>query len=253
MKATQARLAGGPPRRLREEGGPTMYRHTIAVLSLAALLGGCTAAEQKPTVMQPTPQPMTFREPAPSYSNPGSIFSEGDAQYLYADSRARRVGDIVLVNVVENASGSNQAETKADRSSNTEFGVTALFGKTKVPVLGGAVSPDPIFGTSTTKKFDGKASTTRTNRVTATVAARVINIMPDGLMQIEGARETKVNNETQYLVVSGLVRARDVAADNSVMSTQMADAQIAYYGKGVVSDKQKPGWFTRLMDNVWPF
>ena len=101
--------------------------------------------------------------------------------------------------------------------------------------------------------FDGKASTTRANKVTATVAARVVNVMPDGLLQVEGARETKVNNETQYLVVSGLIRSRDVAADNSIMSTQMADAQIAYYGKGVVSDKQKPGWFTRLMDHVWPF
>ena len=81
----------------------------------------------------------------------------------------------------------------------------------------------------------------------------MVNVMPDGLLQVEGARETKVNNETQYLVVSGLIRSRDVAADNSIMSTQMADAQIAYYGKGVVSDKQKPGWFTRLMDHVWPF
>lgn len=229
-----------------------MYRR-ITVLSLVFALGGCTAAEQRPTVMQPVPQPMAYREPAPSYSNPGSIFHDNDAQYLYADSRARRVGDLVLVNVVESASATNEAQTKADRDSSSEYGVTAMFGHSKLPVVGGAVGSDPLFGTSTNKKFDGKASTTRANKVTATVAARVLNVMPDGLLQIEGARETKVNNETQYLVVSGLIRSRDVAADNSIMSTQMADAQIAYYGKGVVSDKQKPGWFTRLMDNVWPF
>lgn len=225
----------------------------FAVLSVLVLLGGCTAAQQKPTLMQPVPQPMTYREPAPSYSNPGSIFNDNDAQYLYADSRARRVGDIVMVNVVESASATNEAETKADRDSSSEYGVTALFGRNKMPLVGGAVGSDPLFGTATNKKFDGKASTTRANKVTATVAARVINVMPDGLLQIEGARETKVNNETQYLVVSGLIRSRDVASDNSIMSTQMADAQIAYYGKGVVSDKQKPGWFTRLMDHVWPF
>lgn len=229
-----------------------MYRR-FAVLSMALVLGGCTAAEQRPTVMQPVPQPMTYREPAPSYSNPGSIFNENDAQYLYADSRARRVGDIVMINVVESASATTEAETKADRESDTEYGVTALFGRAKMPLVGGTVGDAPLLGTSTSKSFDGKASTTRANKVTATVAARVINVMPDGLLQVEGARETKVNNETQYLVVSGLIRSRDVARDNSIMSTQMADAQIAYYGKGVVADKQKPGWLTRLLDHVWPF
>ena len=122
-----------------------------------------------------------------------------------------------------------------------------------MPLVGGTVGDIPLLGTSTEKSFDGKASTTRANKVTATVAARVVNVMPDGLLQVEGARETRVNNETQYLVVSGLIRSRDVASDNSIMSTQMADAQISYYGKGVVADKQKPGWFTRLMDHVWPF
>ena len=229
-----------------------MYRR-FAVLSLMLVLGGCTAAEQRPTVMQPVPQPMTYREPAPSYSNPGSIFNEHDAQYLYADSRARRVGDIVMVNVVESSSASTEAETKADRDSDSEYGVTALFGRAKMPLVGGVVGDAPLLGTSSSKSFDGKASTTRANKVTATVAARVVNVMPDGLLQVEGARETKVNNETQYLVVSGLIRSRDVASDNSIMSTQMADAQISYYGKGVVADKQKPGWFTRLMDHVWPF
>ena len=89
--------------------------------------------------------------------------------------------------------------------------------------------------------------------MTATVAARVVNVLPDGLLRIEGARQTKVNNETQYLVVAGLIRSRDVASDNSVLSTQIADAQISYYGEGVIADKQKPGWLTRLLDNIWPF
>ena len=115
-----------------------MYRR-FAALSLLFVMGGCTAAEQRPTVMRPVPQPMTYREPAPSYNNPGSIFNENDAQYLYADSRARRVGDIVLVNVVESASATNEAETKADRNSSSDYGVTALFGRDKMPVVGGAV------------------------------------------------------------------------------------------------------------------
>ena len=78
-------------------------------------------------------------------------------------------------------------------------------------------------------------------------------LLPGGLMEIEGAREIRVNEETEYMVVRGMIRSKDVSADNSVLSTQIADASIEYYGKGVLSDKQKPGWFTRLMDNIWPF
>lgn len=220
-----------------------------AVLALA----GCTAAEQKPTIIQPVTQPMAYRDPAPTYSNPGSIFSDGDAQFLFDDHRARRVGDIVLVNVVESASAANEASTDTNRDSKSEYGVSALFGRTSIPLFGGNVGSNPVLGTKTKKEFSADGSTTRNNKVSATVAARVVNVLPDGLLRIEGARETKVNNETQYLVVAGLIRSRDVASDNSVLSTQIADAHISYYGQGVIADKQKPGWLTRLLDTIWPF
>jgi flagellar L-ring protein precursor FlgH len=225
----------------------------FAALALAVPLTGCTAATTAPTLMQPVVQPMSFQEPAPTYSNPGSLFNEQEAQYLFSDSRARRVGDIVTVKVVESSTGTNTANTTAKRDSSTELTVSSLFGRTAMPVAGGLIGSEPLFATETSRDFQGDGTTTRRNTITATVAARVINVMPDGLLQIEGARETKVNNETQYLVVSGLIRSRDVSADNSVLSTQIADAQIAYYGKGVVSDRQRPGWFSRLLDNVWPF
>ena len=230
-----------------------MPRSRFAALALAALLSSCTAADTQPALMQPVLQPMTFQEPVPAYSNPGSLFNDQEAQYLFADSRARRVGDIVTIKVVESSTGTNTANTTSNRDSSTEYSVSSLFGKTAMPVLGGSIGTAPLLGTETSKEFKGDGSTTRRNTITATVAARVIAVLSDGLLQIEGARETKVNNETQYIVISGLIRARDVAADNSVLSTQIADARIAYYGKGVVSYKQRPGWFTRLMDNVWPF
>ncbi len=89
--------------------------------------------------------------------------------------------------------------------------------------------------------------------MTSSLAARVLRVLPGGLLQIEGAREIRVNEETEYMVVRGMIRSKDVDADNSIYSTQIADASIEYYGKGVLADKQKPGWFTRLMDNIWPF
>ena len=216
-------------------------------------LAGCTAAEQKPTIIQPVTQPMAYREPAPTYSNPGSIFNDGDAQFLFDDHRAKRVGDIVMVNVVESASAANEATTDTNRDSNSEYAIRISIRQNFIPLFGGNVGSTPVLGTNTKKEFSADGSTTRNNKVTATVAARVVNVLPDGLLRIEGARQTKVNNETQYLVVAGLIRSRDVASDNSVLSTQIADAQISYYGEGVIADKQKPGWLTRLLDNIWPF
>jgi flagellar L-ring protein precursor FlgH len=81
----------------------------------------------------------------------------------------------------------------------------------------------------------------------------VLNVLPGGVLQVQGARAVRVNEETQYMVVSGLVRMQDVGPDNSVESTMLADSRIEYFGEGVLADKQKQGWLTRLMDNVWPF
>ena len=226
-------------------------KRILPIICIAMLLGGCTASRVEPMVIQPTPRPMTFQQPPPTYSNPGSIFDAANANYLFTDSRARRVGDIVTVNIVETSQGTSSANTNTSRTSSSSYEVGSLFFNTGGDVLG-LFNSNPLLSTGTSNQFNGQGSTTRTNNVTATVAARVINIQPNGLLEIEGIRETKVNNETQYLVVKGLIRARDIAADNSIMSTQIADAHIAYYGQGVINDRQKPGWLARLFDTIWP-
>ena len=84
------------------------------------------------------------------------------------------------------------------------------------------------------------------------MAARVVNVLPDGLLRIEGARETKVNNETQFLVVAADPQPRRGGGQQCSVHAD-ADAHISYYGEGVIADKQKPGWLTRLLNNIWPF
>ena len=126
-----------------------------------------------------------------------------------------------------------------------------LFNKPRV--LGIPIGPNPFLQTNSASEFSGSGTTSRNNKVSATLAARVIGVLQGNILQLEGVRQTRVNNETQYIVITGLVRASDVKADNTVLSTQIANAEISYYGQGVVSDKQKPGWFTRLMDTISPF
>lgn len=222
------------------------------------LLAGCGAPKQDPSIMPPITPPQAYVEPEERYDNPGSLYQSGGTDTLFADTRAHRVGDIVMVKIVENNKAKNKATMDSNKDQSNSYGVDAFFGKSQVGMLpGGGGAKMPVggigFGTTSVSELSSDGETKREGTVTATLAARVTRLLPGGLMQIEGARETKVNGETQYLVVTGLIRPMDVSPDNTITSNRIADAQIAYYGKGVISDTQKPGWFTRLMNNVWPF
>ena len=236
-------------------------RYLIPVLALTYLF--CVACggspTRRPALHPPVTPPQEYRQEANSANNPGSIFAASETDTLFEDSRARRVGDIVVVKLVENTKAQNKAETSSKKNSGNDYQVGALFGQSSsgfIPLLG--VGPTskvgvPALSSSSASDLSATGKTKRENYVTTSLAARVIRVLPGGLLQIEGAREIRVNEETEYMVVRGMVRTKDVSADNSVLSTQIADASIEYYGKGVLADKQKPGWFTRLMDNVWPF
>ena len=169
------------------------------------------------------------------------------------------VGDIVLVKLVENTKAQNKAETTATKKGTNDYQVSAMFNRDHagfIPFMPIGPQPSvglPVLNTSSASDLNGTGKTKRENYVTTSLATRVLRVLPGGLMEIEGAREIRVNEETEYMVVRGMIRSKDVSADNSVLSTQIADASIEYYGKGVLADKQKPGWFSRLMDNVWPF
>ena len=223
------------------------------------LLGGCNATKEQPVVMPPVTPTQAYVEPEVRYANPGSIYDEGNADGLFADARARRVGDIVMVRIVENMQAKNKAELSADKENSNEYRIGAYMRVQDINPLGTGKYASPqsgpgvVFDTGSRSESTANGETKRENTVVATVAARVVRLMPGGAMQIEGARETRVNDETQFLVVRGIIRAVDVAADNSITSNRIADAHIAYYGEGVLADKQKPGWLTRLLDNLWPF
>jgi len=246
-----------------------LFLRTLALFCALFFLSGCNGSKKSPDIMpQAVPAQEYHDTAAMREKNPGSLFNDAEADQLFGDGRARRVGDLVVVKIVEQTAAKTKADTTAKKNSNNNYGIGAFFGASEVPLvpvvnanLPGVSSAriDPTYSkmlaldTRSTSNLNGTGETKRENNVKTSMAARVIRVLPGGLLQIEGARETRVNEETEYMVLTGVIRARDVAADNSVMSTQIADASISYYGKGVLADKQKPGWFTRLMDNIWPF
>ena len=236
------------------------FKYLAAALVSAAFLSGCNASGNKPTAMPNLTPVQTYTEPEQRYSNPGSLFSESNSNLLFEDSRARRVGDIVLVKIVENTKAKHKADTTTDKKSGIELGVGAFLGRNTVSpwLVGGGsfagqVGADPMISATSNSNLSATGETKRENYVTTTIGARVINVLPNNILQVAGAREIRVNEETEYMVITGLVRSADVLSDNSVLSTQLAESNISYYGKGVITDKQKPGWLTRLLDNIWPF
>ena len=180
--------------------------------------------------------------------NDGSLWSENRPQsFLFSDSKAGRVGDVVTVRIVESSKGNKNASTKTAKDSSLSTSISAFFGMSSDKLSQASV------GTETSEKHDGAGSTSRSSELTAVITAGVIDVMPNGNLVIDGRREVVVNNETQLLSVTGTVRPEDIGPNNTVLSSYIADAKITYTGNGVVSDKQKVGWFVRLMDKIWPF
>ncbi|WP_320169051.1 flagellar basal body L-ring protein FlgH [Maridesulfovibrio sp.] len=232
-----------------------MKKIMLAFLIVLALCAGCSPAKQAPTPM-PVMTPPAQYDPEPS-NNPGSLFEATDSEYLFDDNRARRIGDIVVVTVAETSSGKHTSNSKAEKENTTSLSVTNFYGG-----LAGAVDPfdlkgnagdDPLIGSSMSNKFKSTGEAKNESTLTASVACRVVRILPGNVLQVEGARQVRINDETQVLVVRGLLRQRDIGPSNTVQSSYLADAHIEVYGRGILADKQRPGWLSRILDNVWPF
>lgn len=219
------------------------------VLSLVA----CAGPQQ---VSRPLPSPETALPPPPRAE--GTIWS-GENQFnrLFTDTKAREVGDIVTILVAENTSAEGSATTKTDRESSVDADITQLFGL-RAPIRGmrnpiEVADPRGALKADIKSAFDGSGTTTRSSTLTSTLTATVIEVLPNGNLRIEGSRETKLNNERQYLVLRGVIRPKDISQDNTVLSSSIASAEIQHFGRGVISDKQRPGWLGRIVDVIWPF
>lgn len=174
---------------------------------------------------------------------------------LFADLKARRVGDIVTISVVETSSASNQADTNTSRSSSLSMQLSNLLGleDNKRFPAGSGFDPFGSITGSTNNSFTGSGLTQRSGNLAATITARVTDVLPNGNLKILGRREITINNEKQFIALSGIIRPQDISSENVVLSTYISDARIAYTGSGVVNDRQNSGWLVRVLDTVWPF
>lgn len=192
--------------------------------------------------------------PLPPPKTVGSLWQEENGRaYLYEDLRAMRVGDILTIKIVEKQSGSKSADTQADRESSMQ---NSLTGNT-IGVPGMALNAFQAnslgIDSSMQHNFKGKGATSRADTLTGTMSAHVIEVLSNGDLRIEGRREVTINSEKQTMLLSGVVRRVDVDTRNTVLSSAIADARIEYTGLGVVDEVQRPGWFMRVLNYIYPF
>lgn len=227
--------------------------HLLALVALVAL--GCarpTLATHVPRQRNYTAGAYAQRDPASRPAN-GSLFSDAMPGYL-EDTRAVRVGDLVVVRIDEHADARGGATTDLRRESSTQMGVTNFLGL--IPALRTAypeLDPTRLLELASRSSFTGNGNTTRNGDLSGSIAVRVAREMPNGDLYIEGTKLVRVNSEQYHLYVSGLVRRADIAQDNSVPSSRIADAQIEFSGEGDVSETNRRGWLLRLLDVINPF
>lgn len=187
---------------------------------------------------------------------------------LFGDTKARNINDILTVNIVETTDVSRNASTNLSSKGTTKsgiskflgaplsFGLDNLWGKKTGAATASARADRPFspdLESESENIYKGSGSTARKDKFLTTLSARVINVFPNGNMLIKGNREITVNREKQHITLVGLVRPEDVSADNVVLSSSIADAKISVTGKGVISEKQSPGYGSRLYEFLWPF
>ena len=168
------------------------------------------------------------------------LFDSAQGTSLFTDIKAFKVGDIITVIIEENTTASSDAQTATNYKNETSGGAGT-----------GTLSFIPLWGLDSESKYKGDGQTDRQGSISGEMTAKIVEVLPNGNFKVEGKRLIRINGEHEMILVSGIVRARDIDAKNRVRSTHIADAEIVYDGKGVVDAGHEPGLFTKLVN--WLF
>lgn len=219
---------------------------TAALLAATLLAGnGCMLAsygDVRPYApMAPVQPPMTEVGPA----TPGAIYRSGPSLNLYGDHRARDVGDLLTINLVESTTATTSASTGIDKSSKTALSAGA--------VLGGPLTLNgrDLLNTdmSGDRSFSGKGNSAQSNKLQGSLTVTVVQRLPNGNLVVQGEKNMRLNQGDELVQIQGVIRPLDIATDNSVSSSRVADARIVYGGRGPIAKSNAMGWLGRFFNS----
>jgi flagellar L-ring protein FlgH len=214
---------------------------------LCAVQGGCSMLPHK----DPKPETVKPRElPPPVARTDGAIYQAGQEMSLFADLKARRVGDVLTIVLNENTNASKSATTKTTKTSAVADTGPTIFGRSithnGVPVLDTTLSG--------ANSFDGEGSATQGNTLVGSLTVTVVDVQANGNLVVQGDKSLKLNQGDEFIHIAGVVRPADIGTNNIVTSDKIADAHISYSGKGVIANSNRMGWLTRFFNSVFsPF
>lgn len=218
-----------------------------AMLAAALLAGGCAhiAPPQAPPLADDKPLPLpVLSQPQARRGQAGGVFSPDATWSLHSDSRAFRPGDVLTVMLNETTQASKSADTKFGKENNVSVQPTVIGTKTINSNVGIGASRD----------FNGSATSSQQNALQGAITVIVSEVMPGGLLRIQGEKSLYLNQGEEFLRLSGFVRSADIDTDNRVSSQRIANARIAYSGRGTLADANSAGWLTRFFTSPWmPF
>jgi flagellar L-ring protein precursor FlgH len=221
---------------------------TMLFLAASVLLPACSTTHQ--AVSDPA-----FAAVRPVASQPipvkdGSIYKAGYNITLFEDPRAHRVGDILTIILQERTNASKSASTTTAKDSQISMAAPTVFGQGVIhkgkPILSAEVDAE--------RDFTGEGDSTQSNSLTGHISVTIAEVLPNGNMLVRGEKLLTLNQGSEHVRISGIVRPADVTPDNTVLSSQVADARIVYGGQGVLAESNTKGWLQRVFDGPWwPF
>ncbi len=243
----------------------------LSIVLASTMLAGCASTMDKleqvgkppplsavsnPTTepeYQPLSWPMPEAQPAPrQYAN--SLWQPG-ARAFFRDQRAARVGDILRVNIKIKDKAELDNETDRSRTGADSISAPTVFGvQNKLfKFLPGTADPSNLATVNTAGSHKGTGAIKREETIETQVAALITQVLPNGNLAIDGSQEIRINNEIREVAVRGVVRPQDISSNNTIESSQIAQARIVYGGRGQISDVQQPRWGSQVIEAVSPF
>ncbi len=246
-----------------------MHRRPSSIVSIAvcgSLLAGCSSLDrfaslgEQPAlsaIENPTSQPgykpvhMPMPTPQPASYSPNSLWRNGSRAF-FKDQRAHQIGDILTVKVKITDKATLENETSRSRKNSEDSGIDNFFGKSKIPFINSPMG-SRIFTADSNGSSDGKGTVDRKEELQTNIAAVITQLLPNGNLVVEGKQEVRVNFEVRELIVAGIVRPEDIESDNTIDSSKIAQARIAYGGRGQITDVQQPRYGQQAADVLLPF